>query len=199
MTDWLKTARAATYTVPGFKFADGGTLDLRLHYRTLGVLAPDRRNAVLMLHGTTGAGTQFLQPSTADFLFAAGQPLDVGRYFIIMPDAIGHGGSSKPSDGVETAFPRYCYADVVGAQHRLVTEGLGLERLRLILGTSMGGMQTWMWGERYPDMMDALLPIASLPERVGGRNLDRRCRQTHRERCRRGAEGGQGQRRPLGV
>jgi homoserine O-acetyltransferase/O-succinyltransferase len=169
--DWLKTARAATYTVPGFKFADGGTLDLRLHYRTLGVLAPNRRNAVLMLHGTTGASRQFLQPSTADFLFAVGQPLDIGRYFIIMPDAIGHGGSSKPSDGLETAFPRYCYADIVGVQHRLVTEGLGLERLRLILGTSMGGMQTWMWGERYPDMMDALLPIASLPERVGGRNL----------------------------
>jgi homoserine O-acetyltransferase len=172
VTDWLKTARAATYIVPGFKFADGVTLDLRLHYRTLGVLAPDRSNAVLMLHGTTGAGRQFLQPSTADFLFAAGQPLDVGKYLIILPDAIGHGGSSRPSDGLEAAFPRYCYADIVGAQHRLVTEGLGLERLRLILGTSMGGMQTWMWGERYPEMMDAQLPICeSLPERVGGRNL----------------------------
>jgi homoserine O-acetyltransferase len=171
MTDWLKTARAATYTVPSFKFADGGNLDLRLHYRTLGVLAPDRSNAILMLHGTTGGGRQFLQPSTADFLFAAGQPLDVGRYFIVLPDAIGHGGSSKPSDGLEAAFPRYCYADIVGAQHRLVTQGLGLARLRLVLGTSMGGMQTWMWGERYPEMMDALLPIASLPERVGGRNL----------------------------
>src|SRR5580704_2688299 len=171
MTDWLKTARAASYTVPGFKFADGGELDLRLHYRTLGVLAPDRSNAVLMLHGTTGSSTQFLQPSTADFLFGAGQPLDVGKYFIILPDAIGHGGSSKPSDALEAAFPRYCYADIVEAQHRLVTEGLGLERLRLVLGTSMGGMQTWMWGERYLEMMDALLPIASLPERVGGRNL----------------------------
>jgi homoserine O-acetyltransferase len=171
VTDWLKTAHAATYTVPGFKFADGGNIDLRLHYRTLGVLSPDRSNAVLMLHGTTGGGRQFLQPSTADFLFAAGQPLDVGQYFIILPDAIGHGGSSKPSDGLEAAFPHYCYADIVGAQHRLVTEELGLERLRLVLGTSMGGMQTWMWGERYPQMMDALLPIASLPERVGGRNL----------------------------
>jgi homoserine O-acetyltransferase/O-succinyltransferase len=171
MTDWLKTARAATYIVPGFKFADGGTLDLRLHYRTLGVLAPDRRNAVLMLHGTTGGGRQFLQPSTADFLFAAGQALDVSKYFIVLPDSIGHGDSSKPSEGLEAAFPHYCYADIVEAQHRLVTEGLGLERLRLVLGTSMGGMQTWMWGERYPEMMDALLPIASLPERVGGRNL----------------------------
>ena len=171
MTDWLKTARAATYIVHGFKFADGGNLDLRLHYRTLGALAPDRSNAVLMLHGTTGTGAQFLQPSTADFLFAAGQPLDIGKYFIILPDAIGHGGSSKPSDGLEAAFPHYSYADVVEAQHRVVTEGLGLQRLRLVLGTSMGGMQTWMWGERYPEMMDALLPIASLPERVGGRNL----------------------------
>jgi homoserine O-acetyltransferase/O-succinyltransferase len=171
MTDWLTTAHAATFTVPGFKFADGGNLDLRLHYRSLGALAPDRSNAILMLHGTTGSGTQFLQASTADFLFAAGQPLDIGKYFIILPDAIGHGGSSKPSDGLEAAFPRYCYADIVEAQYRLVTEELGLVRLRLVLGTSMGGMQTWMWGERYPDMMDALLPIASLPERVGGRNL----------------------------
>jgi homoserine O-acetyltransferase/O-succinyltransferase len=169
--DWLTEARTATHTVPDFKFAEGGTLDVRLHYRTLGVLAPERRNAVLMLHGTSGASRQFLQPSTADFLFAEGQPLDVSKYFIIMPDAIGHGGSSKPSDGLETAFPRYCYSDIVEAQHCLVREALGLHRLRLILGTSMGGMQTWMWGERYPDMMDALLPIASLPERVSGRNL----------------------------
>jgi homoserine O-acetyltransferase/O-succinyltransferase len=171
MKDWITAARAATYTVPGFKFADGGNIDLRLHYRTLGVLAPDRSNAVLMLHGTTGSGTQFLQTTTADFLFAAGRPLDVRKYFIILPDAIGHGGSSKPSDGLEADFPRYCYADIVEAQHRLVTEGLGLERLRLVLGTSMGGMHTWMWGERYPGMMDALLPIASLPEPVDGRNL----------------------------
>jgi homoserine O-acetyltransferase len=169
--DWLTEARTATHTVPDFKFAEGGTLDVRLHYRTLGVLAPERRNAVLMPHGTTGASRQFLQPSTADFLFAEGQPLDVSKYFIIMPDTIGHGGSSKPSDGLETAFPRYCYADIVDAQHRLVREALRLQRLRLILGTSMGGMQTWMWGERYPDMMNALLPIASLPERVSGRNL----------------------------
>ena len=171
MTDWLETAREAEYTVPGFKFADGGELDLRLHYRTLGVLALDRGNAVLMLHGTIGSSKQFLQPSVADFLFAADQPLDAAKYFIIFPDAIGHGGSSKPSDGLGAAFPRYCYADIVEAQHRLVTAGLGLKRLRLVLGTSMGGMHTWMWGERYPDMMDALLPIASLPERVDGRNL----------------------------
>src|ERR1700761_2952496 len=127
MTDWLTAARAATFTAPGFKLADGGTLDLRLHYRTLGVLAPDHGNAVLMLHGTTGSSAQFLQPATADFLFATGQPLDIDKYFIILPDAIGHGGSSKPSDGLETAFPRYCYADLVEAQHLLVTRGLGLE------------------------------------------------------------------------
>src|ERR1700677_843975 len=163
MTDWLETAREAEYTVPGFKFADGGELDLRLHYRTLGVLALDRANAVLMLHGTIGSSQQFLKPSAANFLFATAQPLDASKYFIIFPDAIGHGGSSKPSDGLGAAFPRYCYADIVEAQHRLVTAGLGLKRLRLVLGTSMGGMHTWMWGERYPDMMDALLPIASLP------------------------------------
>ena len=171
MKDWLETARESDYTAPGFKFAVGGELDLRLHYRTLGALAPDRGNAVLMLHGTVGSSKQFLQPSVADFLFWPGRPLDAGKYFVIFPDAIGHGGSSKPSDGLETAFPRYCYADIVEAQHRLVTAGLGLKRLRLVLGTSMGGMHTWMWGERYPDMMDALLPIASLPERVDGRNL----------------------------
>ena len=171
MTDWLKTARAATYMVPRFEFADGSTLERRLHYRTLGALALDRSNAVLMLHGTTGDSRQFMHPNTADFLFATGQPLDAGKYFIILPDAIGHGGSSKPSDGLETGFPRYCYADIVEAQHRLVTQELGLEHLRLVLGTSMGGMQTWMWGELYPETMDALMPIASLPEPVGGRNL----------------------------
>jgi homoserine O-acetyltransferase/O-succinyltransferase len=171
VTDWLTTARTATYTVPRFEFLDGNTLDLRLHYRTLGALAPDGSNAVLMLHGTTGDSKQFMHPSTADFLFAAGQPLDAGKYFIILPDAIGHGGSSKPSDGLEIDFPRYCYADIVEAQHLLVTQGLELRHLRLVLGTSMGGMQTWMWGELYPQMMDALMPIASLPEPVGGRNL----------------------------
>jgi homoserine O-acetyltransferase/O-succinyltransferase len=112
---------------------------------TLGALAPDRGNAVLMLYGTVGSSKQFLQPSVADFLFAPDRPLDADKYFIIFPDAIGHGGSSKPSDGLETAFPRYCYADIVEAQHRLVTAGVGLKRLRLVLGTSMGGMQTWMW------------------------------------------------------
>src|ERR1700679_637078 len=113
MKDWLETAGEADYTARGFKFAVGGELDLRLHYRTLGALAPDRGNAVLMLNGTVGSSKQFLQPSVADFLFAPDRPLDAAKYFIIFPDAIGHGGSSKPSDGLETAFPRYCYADIV--------------------------------------------------------------------------------------
>src|SRR5580658_2491907 len=170
MTDWLKTARAASYTVPGFKFADGGELDLRLHYRTLGVLAPDRSNAVLMLHGTTGSSTQFLQPTTADFLFAAGQPLDVGKYFIILPDAIGHGGSSKPSDGLRMKFPQYDYADMIDAEYFLVKDGLGVHHLRLVTGNSMGGMETWLWAEKYPGFMDALVPMASQPTPMASRN-----------------------------
>ena len=160
-----------SFSAHGFAFAEGGRADLRLAYRTLGALAPDRGNAVLLLHGTVGSGQQFLQPAFADALFGPGEPLDVREHFIILPDAIGHGRSSKPSDGLGEAFPRYGYADMVAAQHRLVTEGLGLRRLRLVMGASMGGMQTWMWGARHPDMMDALMPVASLPERVTGRNL----------------------------
>ncbi len=144
---------------------------MRLHCRTLGELAPNGRNAVLMLHGTVGSGEQFLEPGTADALFDRGQPLDVAKYCIVLPDAIGHGLSSKPSNGLGTAFPRYGYGDMVRAQHLLVFEHLGLDRLRLVLGTSMGGMHTWMWGQAYPALMDALMPIASLPERVTGRNL----------------------------
>ena len=168
---WQQTLHDCLFTATNFLFADGGQTDLRLAYRTLGTLAPDEGNAVLLLHGTVGSGQQFLQPAFADSLFGAGEPLDAREHFVILPDAIGHGRSSKPSDGLGQDFPRYGYGDVVEAQHRLVTEGLGLSRLRLVMGTSMGGMQTWMWGERYPDMMDALMPIASLPERVTGRNL----------------------------
>lgn len=168
---WQQTSHEGAFTAEGFPFADGRRMDLRLAYRTLGELAPDKGNAALLLHGTVGGGQQFLQPTFADALFGAGEPLDAREHFIILPDAIGHGKSSKPSDGMGQDFPRYGYGDVVAAQHRLVTEGLGLHRLRLVMGTSMGGMQTWMWGERYPDMMDALMPVASLPERVTGRNL----------------------------
>jgi homoserine O-acetyltransferase len=168
---WQQALHEGDFTAKDFLFADGRRTDLRLAYRTLGELAPDKGNAVLLLHGTVGSGEQFLQPIFAGALFDAGEPLDVREHFVILPDAIGHGKSSKPSDGMGQDFPRYSYGDVVEAQHRLVTEGLGLHRLRLVMGTSMGGMQTWMWGERYPDMMDALLPVASLPERVTGRNL----------------------------
>jgi homoserine O-acetyltransferase len=158
-----------------FRFASGEVLpELRIHYRTLGAVQKDRRgvvrNAVLILHGTTGSGASFLRPEFAGELFGKGQPLDAARTFIILPDGIGHGGSSKPSDGLRARFPKYGYKDMVAAQHRLLTEGLKVDHLRLVLGTSMGGMQTWLWGETYPEFMDALLPLASLPDQISGRN-----------------------------
>jgi homoserine O-acetyltransferase len=163
------------YTIRNFKFASGETLpELRIHYRTVGKLQRDSRgvaqNAVLILHGTGGSGTQFMRPEFAGQLFVEDGPLDPERYFIILPDGIGHGQSSKPSDGMHAKFPRYGYTDMVEAQHRLVTEGLKINHLALVLGTSMGGMQTWVWGERYPDFMDALMPLASLPTQISGRN-----------------------------
>jgi len=158
-----------------YRFASGETLpELRIHYRTLGTPKKDRdgvvRNAVLVLHGTTGSGANFLRPEFAGELFGEGQPLDATRYFLILPDGIGHGGSGKPSDGLRARFPRYGYRDMVEAQYRLVTEGLKVDRLRLVMGTSMGGMHTWLWGETHPEMMDALLPLASLPTQISGRN-----------------------------
>ncbi|MFB7272498.1 alpha/beta fold hydrolase [Streptomyces sp. NPDC056244] len=169
-TDWQSEAESGFHTVGDFRFDDGHRLDVTLAYHTLGSLDADAGNAVMLLHGTTGSGRQFLEPSIADFLFGSGQPLDVSRFFVILPDAIGHGRSSRPSDGLGPGFPHYGYGDMVEGQHRLLVEGLGVERLRLLLGTSMGGMQTWMWGERYPDQR-ALMAIASLPERITGRNL----------------------------
>jgi homoserine O-acetyltransferase len=124
----------------------------------------------LILHGTGGSGTNFLTPGFAGELFGSGQPLDASKYFIILPDAIGTGKSAKPSDGLRTKFPKYNYDDMVEAQHRLVTEGLGIRHLRLVLGNSMGGMQTWLWGEKYPDFMDALVPMASQPTPMASRN-----------------------------
>lgn len=158
-----------------FRFASGEVLpELRIHYRTIGEprRGPDGRveNAVLILHGTGGTGAQFLRPEFAGELFGAGQPLDAARYFLILPDGIGHGGSSKPSDGLRARFPRYGYLDMIAAQHRLLTEVLGVDHLRLVMGTSMGGMHTWLWGQRHPDFMDALLPLASLPTQISGRN-----------------------------
>ena len=158
-----------------FRFASGETLpELRIHYRTLGTPRKDSkgivRNAVLIGHGTGGSGVQFIREQFAGELFGAGQPLDASKYFIVMSDGIGHGKSSKPSDGLRAKFPRYGYNDMVDAQYRLLTEGLKVNHLRLVMGTSMGGMHTWVWGERYPDFMDALLPLASLPTKISGRN-----------------------------
>ena len=158
-----------------FRFASGETLpELRVHYRTFGTLECDThgtaRNAVLVLHGTTGSGAQFVRQEFAGELFEPGQPLDATRFFIVLPDGIGHGQSSKPSDGLHARFPRYGYRDMVEAQYRLLTEGLGVDHLRLVIGTSMGGMHTWLWGELHPGFMDALMPLACLPTQISGRN-----------------------------
>jgi len=164
------------YTIRDFKFTSGETLpELRLHYRTIGKPEKDAQgkttNAVLIMHGTTGSGAQFVpRPEFADQLFAKGHPLDATKSFIILPDGIGHGKSSKPSDGLHAKFPHYGYLDMVEAQYRLLTEGLGVNHARLVMGTSMGGMHTWLWGELHPDFMDALMPLASLPTQISGRN-----------------------------
>jgi len=163
------------FVVKNFKFRSGETLpELRLHYATLGkpVRNADGRvtNAVLILHGTGGSGNQFLQPIFAGELFGPGQLLDTNRYFIILPDGIGHGKSSKPSDGLHAHFPQYDYDDMVAAHHQLLGEGLGVNHLRLIFGTSMGCMHSFVWGEAYPDFMDALMPMACQPVQIAGRN-----------------------------
>ncbi len=167
--------RTDEFTIHDFRFNSGEALPkLRLHYQTLG--EPVRGasgsvgNAVLILHGTTGSGAQFLQPSFANELFQRGQLLDAEKHYIILPDGIGHGRSSKPSDGMRMSFPRYGYLDMIRAQYLLVSEGLGVDRLKLVIGTSMGGMQTWLWGIHYPDFMDYLVPLASLPAQIAGRN-----------------------------
>ncbi|MEY2543473.1 MAG: homoserine O-acetyltransferase/O-succinyltransferase [Verrucomicrobiota bacterium] len=163
------------YTIRDFKFASGESLpELRIHYRTLGKIDKDAqgkiRNAVLITHGTTGSGAQFIRPEFAGELFGKDQPLDATKFFIVLPDGIGHGKSSKPSDGMHATFPRYGYIDMVEAQYRLLTDGLGVNHARLVMGTSMGGMQTWLWGESHPEFMDALMPLASLPIQISGRN-----------------------------
>jgi len=163
------------FVVKNFKFRSGETLpQLRLHYATLGkpVRNADGRvtNAVLILHGTGGSGNQFLQPIFAGELFGPGQLLDTNRYFIILPDGVGHGKSSKPSDGLHAHFPQYDYDDMVAAHHQLLSEGLGVNHLRLIFGTSMGCMHSFVWGETYPDFMDALMPMACQPVQIAGRN-----------------------------
>src|SRR6184192_3120014 len=169
------TPTESDYTIRDFKFASGETFpELRLHYRTLGKPEKDAQgkttNAVLIMHGTTGSGAQFIRPEFAGELFGKDQPLDATKFFIVLPDGIGHGKSSKPSDGMHAKFPRYGYRDMIEAQYRLLTEGLGVNHARLVMGTSMGGMHTWLWGELYPDFMDALMPLASLPTQISGRN-----------------------------
>ncbi|HTR51475.1 MAG TPA: alpha/beta fold hydrolase [Kofleriaceae bacterium] len=157
-----------------FRFASGESLpELRIHYTTLGTLQRDAAghatNAVLVMHGTTGSGHQFFAPQFADELFGPGQPLDARRFYIILPDDIGHGASSKPSDGLHARFPHYRYHDMVAAEHALVVQ-LGVDHLRLVMGTSMGCMHSWMWAEQWPEEMDAVMPLACLPVAIGGRN-----------------------------
>ena len=163
------------YSIRNFTFTSGERLpELRIHYRTLGKPEKDAQgkttNAVLVMHGTTGSGAQFLRPEFAGELFGPGQPLDATKFFIVLPDGIGHGKSSKPSDGLHTKFPRYGYRDMIEAQYRLLTGGLDVNHARLVMGTSMGGMHTWLWGETHPEFMDGLLPLASLPSQISGRN-----------------------------
>ena len=174
---------AASYSEPvsgdfalkDFHFATGETLpEVRIHYRTIGTLRKDAkgvvRNAVLLLHGTTGSGRAFLAENFAGVLFGPGQLLDASKYFLILPDGVGHGESTKPSDGLRARFPRYTYVDMVTAQYRFVTEGLHVDHLRLVLGTSMGGMHAWVWGEKYPGFVDGLVPLACVPAEIAGRN-----------------------------
>lgn len=158
-----------------FKFQSGeGLPALKMHYVTLGTPVNDKNgqttNAVLILHGTGGSHANFFRPSFAGALFGKGQLLDATKYFIVIPDSIGHGASSKPSDGLHMKFPRYNYQDLVTAQYRLLTEKLGVNHLRLVMGTSMGGMHSWVWAETYPEFMDAVMPLASLPVEISGRN-----------------------------
>src|SRR5690348_9523085 len=175
--------RAANYPEPvsgdfvldHFRFTSGAELaELRLHYRALGRPQRDAQgivtNAILILHGTTGSGNQFIRKEFAGELFGPGQLLDARQYYLVLPDGIGHGQSSKPSDGLHGHFPKYGYHDMIEAQYRLLQDGLKVNHLRLVMGTSMGGMHTWLWGELHPDFMDALFPLASLPTQISGRN-----------------------------
>jgi homoserine O-acetyltransferase/O-succinyltransferase len=177
------TARAADYPAPqpgnfivkDFQFKSGERLaEVKLHYYTLGTPQKDAsgrvRNAVLILHGTGGSGRQFLSPTFGGVLFGPGQLLDATKYFIILPDNVGHGESSKPSDGLHMRFPHYEYDDMIELQYRLLTQGLGVNHLRLVMGTSMGGMHSWLWAEQHPDFIDAAMPLASQPIEIAGRN-----------------------------
>ena len=169
------TPQESDLVLRDFQFKSGEVLpELTLHYRTMGAPVRDQvgaiRNAVSLLHGTTGSGRFFLGPRFCEVLYGPGQPLDASRYFLILPDNIGHGKSSKPSDGLHARFPRYNYEDMVVAHYRLLTEQLGINHLRLVMGTSMGGSLTWLWGTKYPAFMDALVPVAALPVEIAGEN-----------------------------
>jgi len=171
----LPPSAEGDFVVHNFQFRSGESLpELKLHYTTLGKPVRDAQghttNAVLILHGTGGTGHQFFAPQFANVLFGPGQLLDRTKYFIVLPDGIGHGKSSKPSDGMHAHFPQYDYDDMVLAHYRLLTEGLGVNHLRLVMGTSMGCMHAFVWGETYPDFMDALMPLACLPVQIAGRN-----------------------------
>ncbi len=169
------TPKEGDYIVKDYKFTTGETLpELRLHYTTVGAPVKDAagivRNAVIVMHGTGGSGRGFLSATFGGILFAPGGLLDGATHYIIMPDDVGHGKSSKPSDGLHQKFPKYTYEDMVRLEYKLVAEGLGVNHLRLVMGTSMGAMHTWMWGYMYPGFMDALMPLASAPVEIGGRN-----------------------------
>src|SRR5438067_47377 len=171
----LPAATEGDFIARDFRFGSGETLpSLKLHYRTLGAARRDAsgtvRNAVMVLHGTGGSGAGFLSRTFGGELFGPGQLLDAAKYFIILPDGIGHGQSSKPSDGLHARFPKYTYDDMVRAQHAMLVEGLGVNHLRLVMGTSMGAMHCWLWGEMYPDFADGLVPLASAPTQIAGRN-----------------------------
>jgi homoserine O-acetyltransferase len=199
----------ADFRIASFRFESGEILpELKLHYRTLGNVQRDSRghavNAVLILHGTGGDGTQFIGSKRGDQwfageLFGPGQPLDSARYFIVIPDSIGHGKSSKPSDGLHAHFPKYGYHDMVKAQFRLLSDGLAVDHLRLIIGTSMGGMHTWLWGERHPDFSDALMPLACLPTQISGRNRMWRRLVIDAIRFDPGWKGGEYRKQPAGL
>ena len=164
----LPPAQEHEWIIPNYTFKNGETLpELRLHYTTLG---DPKGEPVLILHGTTGSARSMLKDGFADELFGAGQPLDASKYYLIIPDAIGTGKSSKPSDGLRMKFPAYDYDDMVEAQYRLITEHLGIKHLRLILGNSMGGMHAWMWATDHPEMMDIAVPMAAYPSEMAGRN-----------------------------
>ncbi len=169
------TPQEGDFVVRDFQFKSGEVLpELKLHYITIGTPVRDQagivRNAVLILHGTTGSGQGFLRPQFADVLFGPGQPLDATRHFIILPDSIGHGKSSKPSDSLRARFPRYNYEDMVVAQYRLLTEHLGINHLRVVMGQSMGASHTWLWGTKYADFTDAIVPLGTLPVQIAGQN-----------------------------